>query len=79
MFFCNMYTDTNTQKEVQKATGEHTTDNGNSEEWLDGNRVKISLCDMTYSPTPVLGEHVGTHGWQHPYEQGQIPTLSEQK
>ena len=43
MFFCNMYTDTNTQKEVQKATGEHTTDNGNSEERLDGNRLTRSF------------------------------------
>ena len=49
-----MYTDTNTQREVQKATGEHTTDNGDSEEQLDGNRLTRRLCDMAYSPTPVL-------------------------
>ena len=62
MLFCNMYTDTNTQKEVQKAIGENTTDNGNSEEQLDGNRLTRRLCDTAYSPTPVLGEHVGIHG-----------------
>ena len=78
-YFCNMYIDTNRQREVQKATGKHTTDNGNSDEQLDGNRLAGRLCNTGYSPTHVLQKNVRLQGLQHPYEQGQISTLLKQK
>ena len=40
MFFCyDMYTDTKAQRQVQKITGEHTTDNSDSEEQLERNSI----------------------------------------
>ena len=70
-----MYTDTNAQRQVQEITGEHTTDNGDSEEQLEGNRLRRMLCATAYSPTHVSGKNVGLHGLQNPHEQGEISTL----